>query len=337
MSKRVKCPKCNTMTKGLHLNPNICAHCREYIGQSAGADQHSNEALAALESKRNKPTVELRDVIKPLPIQFSEPAQSYEDSDVITALEYGDSHFPFQCNETLAVIQAIAKDEQPDFIIHKGDGLDCRELSRFEKDPSRKERQQDEIDAFRAHLASMRKTCPNSRFIYLEGNHEDRLRRTLWNLEGPAAVLAQLTEVQKVLTWPKLLGLDEMHIEFVPYGEQAQREFLPKFITKHGSIVRSKSGATASAEQMKYNKSGSSGHTHRLGVIWHRDANGGHVWVETGCSCKLNPDYCQDPDWQNGCVFYTFDKKTGAVTPEPVEIRNGLGVFRGRTYGKRAA
>lgn len=332
---KVVCPHCDAKTEGLYKNPNICGRCKRYI-PPGGSDERANEALNALKTRRNKPEVSLAPHVPKLSISIPQPAPR-KIGQSITALEWGDTHFPFQDDQVLSVIQAIAEDEQPDFLIHKGDGLDCRLLSRFDKDPARKENQQDEIDQLRIHLATMRKTCPNSRFVYLEGNHEDRLRRTLWNLEGPAAVLSSLRVVQKAMTWPVLLGLDELRIEFVPYGEQSKRDILPKFITKHGSLVRKSAGATAIAEQAKYNKSGSSGHTHRLAVVHHRDANGAHVWVETGCTCRLDPDYCQDPDWQNGCVFYTFDKETGAVTPEPVEIRNGLGVFRGRTYGKRAA
>ena len=210
-------------------------------------------------------------------------------------------------------------------------------LSRFDKDPERKESQQDEIDQARAHLATMRLASPQSKFILLEGNHSDRLRRALWSLDGPAAILAQLTSFKKAMSWPALLGLEELRIDFVPYGEQSKQAILPKFILKHGTLVRAKSGATAAGEQAKYNKSGASGHTHRLGLIWHRDANGSHVWIETGCTCKTDPDYCIDPDWQQGCVFLTFDAQTGAVSPEPVFIHDGLGVFRGRTYGKKGS
>lgn len=331
---KVHCGKCGAQTEGLYKNPNICGRCKAWIPPQ-GANEHANEALNALQTRRNKPEVVV-DAPRPLSVKIPKAAPR-KTGDLITALEYGDSHFPFQCNPTLAVVQAVAEDEHPNFIIHKGDGLDARTLSRFDKDPNRKETLQDEIDQFRTHLAAMRLASPNSRFIYLEGNHEDRLRRTLWNLEGPAAVLGQLTAFQKAMTWPALLGLDELGVEFIPYGEQSKREILPKFISKHGSVVRTKSGATASAEQAKYNKSGSSGHTHRLGVVWHRDSNGAHVWAETGCTCRLDPEYCVDPDWQNGAVFWTFDRKTGAATPELIYIHNGLAVFRGRVYGRQAA
>lgn len=326
---KIVCPHCGAKTSGLHQNPNICGHCRKYV--------HENDALQAItKERRAKPEVILAPHIPSLNLTIPKAAPR-KARKTITALEWGDSHFPFHDPEVLAIVQAIAEDTQPDFLVHKGDLLDCRLLSRFDKDPARKENQQDEIDQARAHLATMRLASPNSRFILLEGNHEDRLRRTLWNLEGPAAILASLRVVQKAMTWPVLLGLDELRVEFVPYNEQTSKSVLPKFITKHGSLVRKAAGATASAEQAKYNKSGSSGHTHRLGVVWHRDSNGAHMWAETACTCDLSPDYCVDPDWQNGCLFLTFDSETGAVAPEPVFIHNGLGVFRGKTYGKRAA
>jgi predicted phosphodiesterase len=292
-----------------------------------------NEAVNAILPKRQKPEVTLDLPVKPLAVKIPKSAPR-KAGKTITALVWSDTHFPFQDESVLRIIQAVAEDTQPDFLIHGGDLLDCYNLSRFDKDPSRKESLQDEIDLARVHLASMRIASPNSKFIALEGNHEQRLQRVLWNLEGPSAVLGQLTAFKKAMTWPALLGLDELGIEWVPMQEQSKKRFLPKFILKHGTIVRGKSGATAAAEQAKYNKSGSSGHTHRLGVIWHRDSNGSHVWIETGCSCDTDPSYCTDPDWQSGFVFLTFDPITGAVQPEPVFIHNGLGVFRGKAYGR---
>lgn len=301
--------------------------------QYPGQTDSSLGCKVSTRQRKPRPEVTLEPTIKPLSVKIPKSAPRKE-GETVTVLEWSDSHFPFHDPQVLSIVQAIAEDMQPDFLIHKGDLLDARELSRFDKDPNRKESLQDEIDQAREHLATMRLAAPNSRFILLEGNHEDRLRRTLWSLEGPAAVLGQLTAFKKTITWPALLGLDEIGVEFVAYGEQSKTDILPKFITKHGSVVRARSGATASAEQSKYNKSGSSGHTHRLGAVWHRDSNGSHVWVETGCTCSLDPDYCVDPDWQNGCVFWTFDKRTGAATPELIFIHNGLAVFRGRKYGR---
>lgn len=253
----------------------------------------------------------------------------------VHAFLYGDTHFPFADTRALKVVQAISLEQQPDLLVHMGDLLDCYTLSRWDKNPDRKETLQDEIDMARLHLAEMRDLHPNARIVYLEGNHEDRLRRILWNLEGPAAVLAQLTAFKQSITWPSLLRLDELHIEFVPYAEQSRHSFLPKFILKHGTVVRGKSAYTANGEHEKYGKSGASGHTHRLGAFYNRDHNGNHVWLETGCTCRLDPEYMVDPNWQQGCVTLTFDNKTGAPDANPVYIHDGNAMWRGERYAAK--
>lgn len=269
--------------------------------------------------------------VRPFAVTFAKPLPPKKPK-LITALLWGDTHFPHQDDAAIGVVFGILRDLQPTLMCHVGDLLDCYALSRFDKDPNRKETLQDEIDQGRAHLAQARRLSPNSRFVLLEGNHEQRLQRVLWNLEGAAAQLAKLTAFQTALTWPVLLGLDAMHIEHVPYGEQTKHSFLPKWILKHGTVVRPKSAYTAQGEQSKYGKSGSSGHTHRLGTFYHRDLNGSHVWQETGCTCKLDAEYAPDADWQNGCVVLTFEPNTGAVQVEPVYIHNGMAVWRGQVY-----
>lgn len=253
----------------------------------------------------------------------------------MTAFLYGDTHAPYHDQRVLSIFQAIAEDTQPDHIFHMGDGVDCYKLSTYDKDPDRLESQQEEIDMAREQLAAMRKAAPRAAMHYLEGNHEDRLRRLLWRLDGPAAVLASLTAFKEAMTWPALLGLKDLNCSFTKYNEQTQRLILPKFIVKHGSVVRKSSAMTARAEWEKYGMSGASGHTHRLGQFMHRDHNGNHIWIETGCGCDLNPTYCQDPDWQNGCAFVTFEPETGAFEAVSTYIHKGFAVFRGKVYGRR--
>jgi hypothetical protein len=208
----------------------------------------------------------------------------------------------------------------------------CYTLSAFDKDPLRKESLQDEIDYARAHLARVRAAVPDAHFRLLEGNHEDRLRRTLWRADGPAREVLKLREVRNVITWPTLLQLDDLGIEFVSVFDQPVPDLLPKFILKHGNVVRKWSGWSAKGEWERYGKSGASGHVHRLGMFFHRDWNGNHVWAETGCLCQLDPDYVRDPDWQNGFVVASFERSTGAFQVEPVYIHRGSAVWRGKVY-----
>lgn len=308
-----------------------CDSCKEKYQMRHGGQV--NEALAALMSNTRD---EILDVpVRPLNITFPKPAQRSEGN-LITALLWGDTHFPNQSDESLAIVHAVAQDIQPHFLIHMGDLIDATDLSeKFKKNPARKETLQDEINMGRTHLAHMRQAVPDAKFVLLEGNHEERMKRVLWNMEGPAKALSVLTEVNKAMSWPVLLGLAQLDIEFIPYGEQSKHLFLPKFLVKHGSVIRQNSSYTAHAEWRKYGKSGASGHTHRLGQFYHRDLNGNQLWLETGCTCKLEAEYAPDSDWQNGFVIMTFEPTTGAFQAETIYIHNGFAVCREKKYGAR--
>ena len=252
---------------------------------------------------------------------------------MVRAFLYGDSHFPFQDERVLNVIYRILGDYTPDIIIHMGDIVDCYHLSsKFDRNPERLHTLQQEINGARQHLHQVAQLVPASRRVLLGGNHEDRLRRLLWGLEGHEAALNSLDIVRQEVTWPKLLGLDDIGFEWIAPADQTKTKILPKFITKHGTIVRANSAYTARAEHAKYGKSGASGHSHRLGMHMHRDHNGNHVWIETGCTCSLVAEYNPDPDWQQGCVVAAFDKRTGAFALEPIYIHNGRAVWRDHVY-----
>ena len=246
-----------------------------------------------------------------------------------TAVLYGDTHYPFQDDKAVAVIHQIIKDVRPDIIVDMGDGVDCYALSKFSHDPMRMGTLQDELDAKRIQLAQFREAAPNAVYEYLEGNHEDRLRKTIWNLKDAAKALARLRIFQRELTWPGLLGLGELHIPYVPAFQQTERQTILGWILKHGTLIRKWSAYTARGEYEKYRKSGASGHSHRLGVFFSRAyPNGAHCWTETGCLCDLAPEYVPDPDWEHGAVVLTFEKDTpGPYQIEPVSIHEGTAIW----------
>lgn len=250
----------------------------------------------------------------------------------IRAVAYGDSHSLFSDPKALGVVKAIIKDVQPDVVVHLGDLLDCYHLSNFDRDPNRLFSIQDEINWGRAHLHEVAQLAPGAERWLLEGNHEDRLKRTIWRLTGAASSLPQLDVFHEAMTWPKLLKLDEIGWEWVPTGLQSKTPILPKVITKHGTTVAKWSGNTAKAEWLKYGKSGMSGHVHRLAEFVHRDHNGSHKWVEAGCTCQLDPEWTSDPDWHQGCVIYTGSETGDWFNLETVYIQDGKGMYRDTLY-----
>jgi predicted phosphodiesterase len=276
----------------------------------------------------------LAQLLHPAPFEVCYPdvALPQESETIITGLIYGDTHGQFIDRAAEEVLLAVASRYQPQVVVHVGDGVDSYTISQFDKDPERKEDFQDEIDHGRRHLARVRHVVPDSTFFYLEGNHEDRLRRAIWKSDKAMRQIAKLRAFRGAITWPNLLQLGDLGIEWVGAREQSRKVIFPKFIVKHGTIVRKWSSWTAKGEWEKYGKSGASGHTHRLGTFFHRDHNGNHVWTETGCLCDLNPDYLVDPDWQNGFLVVTFEQSTGAFQMEPVYIHHGSAVWRGQRY-----
>jgi hypothetical protein len=270
----------------------------------------------------------IRPLDVPIPPQVVRPV-----GNVRTAMLYGDSQFPFQDDDALSIVHQITQDLKPDTIVYMGDGVDCYSISDYDRNPYRRFNIQDEINQFRRHLAMVRITNPDASIHYLEGNHEDRFRRLLWRLKGTASELLNLDIIKRDLTWPALLGLGELGISFYKYdGSQAHNSILPKFTLIHGNLVRKFGGYSARGEMEKYGTSGASGHCHRLGLTAHAKKDGSYLWAETGCTCQLNAEYTQNPDWQHGCVVATFDTETGAPSLEPVYIYNGLAVWRGNIY-----
>jgi len=276
---------------------------------------------------------DVRDLLDIPPRPFAVPILSGGKAPAVLrgwrrSLVYGDTHFPHQDDTALACVRAIYQHSEADRLIHVGDLGDCYTISRFSKDPNRRFSLQDEIDLMRAHLHQMAQLNPKAERWLLEGNHEDRLRKLIWDLPGGAAELARLTAFRKAITWPMLLGLEEIGWRFVPSHEQTRTPILPKLIVKHGTVVRKWSGFTAKGEWERYGKGGLSGHTHRLGKFYHRDHNGSHLWMETGCTCTVDPEYMVDPDWQQGCVLVTHTKDGERYHAEDIYIEAGRAMWR---------
>jgi hypothetical protein len=248
------------------------------------------------------------------------------------AVLYGDSHFPYQDDRALGVVKSIIADVKPDILVDMGDTLDCYTISRYSKDPNRRGSLQDEIDMGRTHLHQFAQIAPDAEKYLLDSNHFARLMKVIHGMQGESRELARLRSFQETMNWPHLLGLSEIGWNWIPENMQPRSTILPKVILKHGSIVRKGSAMSARAEYERYGRNGASGHTHRLGKFYHRDLDGCHVWLETGCTCRLDPDYIPDghPEWQQGCVIFTYSEDHSRFHAEDVFIHEGRTVWRDR-------
>lgn len=228
-----------------------------------------------------------------------------------------DWHVPYHDTQAVNAALKFCEVIQPEIIVMH-EVHDFYELSRFNKDPARKETLQDELDEAARYFRRLRKACPDSRLILLNSNHLDRLRRFLWTEGRPLASL-------RALQLEALLELEQHDIEL-------RDNFSFKGVLfKHGDIVRKFSGYTAKGEFEKEGCAGVTGHTHRLGSFFTRKRGGSYAWVESGCLCDLEPEYIDGvADWQHGITLVTFERDGLQYYMQPIPIIKGQIIY-GRT------
>ncbi len=276
------------------------------------------------------PRYTLRDTVMPFALPKA-AAQPKRDSPVETAVVFSDTHFRYADEAALAVVYAVIADLQPDQVCHLGDVVDCAELSqKFRSDPLSKGSVQDEIDQARRMWAHICLIAPQARKRQWEGNHEARLGQLLWTAEGAHATLLALTDARKALTWPTLLGLPDMGVEWVGTSKQDDSWIVRGLRGRHGTAVAASAGASGLKELQMFNASGMSGHTHRFARTHYH----GHTWWEIGHTQMEKPHYMkgQKPNWQQGFAVVTRDKRSGLVSVEGVAITKGRAHFRGTLY-----
>lgn len=202
-----------------------------------------------------------------------------------------DAQIPFHDAKTVDAVEHFMDDFQPDHIIWDGDMTDFYGLSKYDKNPSRTPSIQQELDITWRMEERQAKRFPNSSRTFILGNHEDRLRRHLW--EHP-----QLASLRS-LTVDSIFSQDGM-FRVLAYGSHVQ---INTTRIEHGGPVRSKSGMSARALYEKRGTSVIMGHTHRLSQASHRNSLGQHTMIENGCLCLLTPEYGEEPDWTQGFTF----------------------------------
>ncbi len=231
-----------------------------------------------------------------------------------------DLHVPHHDEKAFDCALGFVKKFKPEFVFIIGDWVDFYQLSKFDKNPARIPELQMDIDKTIECLRRLRACAPKAKIYYLKGNHENRLNRYLWSA---AASLSSLRSIAV----PELLQLKDLGIEYVETGSMMFHGFL----VKHGNVVRTRSGYSATGELEKAGISGISGHTHRLSHIFKRHYGGMYSWTEIGCLCQLNPEYMegQIPDWQQGLAFGYFKKGDQNFTVHVAPIIKGRLIYNG--------
>jgi hypothetical protein len=250
----------------------------------------------------------------------------------VTRLYFGDSHAPY--HDPLAIgavckLIELQSDIRLDSVTNLGDGCDFYVVSRFDKDPTRRNQLQDELlvaAEVNYQLTEAARAVPAKH--YVEGNHEARLALYILKQAPALAALPQL----KV---ENLLGLGELGWEYHTDGFYLEKE---DFLVKHGEFIASSAGATASKEIAAAWTSGITGHVHRLAMVgrstWLHSLKGlaPTYWIEAGSTCMPDMDYMKGrhTNWQQGAVIVQFSEY--GIHPTLIPIHQGRFVFNGKQY-----
>lgn len=127
-----------------------------------------------------------------------------------TTLVIPDVQYPYHDKVALKKVLAVASDLQPDQIVQIGDGIDFPQVSQWSKGTAGEyaDTLQEHIDGYRDEvLAPIVEAVPGAKFVWLEGNHDLRLREFVRKYAAPLGVLRNL-EVSN------LFGLDELGVSY---------------------------------------------------------------------------------------------------------------------------
>lgn len=235
-----------------------------------------------------------------------------------------DIHAPFHDEKAVSACISFVKYWKPTELVFMGDVVDFYAISRFNKDPNRALKLQEELDSAHEILKRFCEVAPQAKKTFLKGNHEARLQKYLWST---APELANL----RSNSVPEQLKLNELGIEYIENGKITKNGC----VIKHGNIVRKFAGYSAKGEFENCGISGVSAHTHRLGQYYHTHEGGMFTWIECGCLCDMNAEYMEGKvaNWQHGFGI-GFYKNSGSTrfNTTLVPIVNGKAMWGGKEF-----
>lgn len=238
---------------------------------------------------------------------------------------------PLHDRRAMACYLEVARGFVPQIVIVLGDLLDLAAFGKYLVDPTMKNVAQFAIQEAHDFLAELREATPKARIVYIEGNHEVRIRNHLRMASPEATYLARANETEPVLSVPYLLRLADLRIEYV--GEYQRHLWIDGIRIMHGHLVGSKGGLTAAKMLDAYDGSAVCGHTHRLEVAYRtvHTSDGPRLQWAMSCGTGARLDSVVPgshyPDWQQG-----FGVVWDGGQPSVHTITDGATWIDGRIY-----
>lgn len=225
-----------------------------------------------------------------------------------------DAHIPYHDKRAYALMFKAAQAFKPDRVIIMGDYADFYAASSFSKNPNRIRGLDEELKQVIVELKNL-KTLKASKYVFIEGNHCNRLTRYLMD---------KAPELYNVISIPKILKLDELNYEFIPYKDYYKVGHM------HFTHDLGNAGRTAHLKALdSFQDNIVIGHVHRMHYAVEGDARG-----KKHCSATFGwlgdedaVDYMHKAkikrEWSHGFGLGYHEVSTGNVHLVPVPILDG--------------
>lgn len=204
-----------------------------------------------------------------------------------------DIHIPYHDTEALEAALAFGDDYDPDIIILNGDIFDCYTISRFQKNP-RKRDLKHELISGRLFLRHLRSRYPDAKIIFKIGNHENRWKYFLWN---QADVLWNIHDtsfrnVFRLKRYKTILVDDDRIIMLgnlpILHGHEFSRGLTNPVNPARGIFLKGIASCLV-------------GHWHRTSDHTEESLTGKTIVTRSvGCLCFLHPEYSRINRWNHG-------------------------------------
>jgi len=244
------------------------------------------------------------------------------------AIYWADSHVPFADWPLMGAISKVIADFQPRREFIGGDAQDVFDLSKFDKNPTRRHNLSDEGSQVVAILDYRKSLAPGMEQYWEDGNHEDRFRHWLWRNAGSLYEIRDVDTGKPVLSIPALLKLAERGVHYYPFPSRLDYQ---GFIITHGP-KRGGGGKHCAKWMSEYvRSSGVCFHFHRnQDYGWAGDDGQAQTFYAVGCTCTLQPEWLPFPDWQQGFGYSRV--VNGKVHFTPVHIFDRTFIVEGQVY-----
>lgn len=221
-------------------------------------------------------------------------------------LSLSDIHVPYHDVKALESAIKTGKKHKPDVVLINGDLIDFYQLSRFIRDPERRDPAR-EIRESAELLLWIGKQFPKARLVWKLGNHEERWASYVWQ---NAPILWQinccrLSEVM-ALQMAEITGKNSYKLE--DYGWEIEDQRRPihagKLPILHGHELPRGLATPVNQARGAYLRAQHTilvGHGHRSSQHVEPNMYGKEVscWSQ-GCLCGLNPYYARVNKWNQG-------------------------------------